>query len=119
MICWEQVVSKNTPKNQAGHFETSHMKSAAKKSPHMGTSFESWLDEVGIREEVTREAIKYVSKAKRKKQNRRQAFHWTCRLCLPPARVSRMPECSSCCRLEACEILRRINRRRALAQFEM
>jgi len=32
----------------------------AKKNPHIGTSFESWLDEEGIREEVTAAAIKAV-----------------------------------------------------------
>ena len=29
-----------------------------KKSPHIGSSLESWLDEAGIREEVTVAAIK-------------------------------------------------------------
>ena len=32
----------------------------AKKNPHIGSSFESWLDDVGIREEVTAAAIKAV-----------------------------------------------------------
>ena len=32
----------------------------AKKNPHIGSSFESWLDETGIREEVTTAAIKAV-----------------------------------------------------------
>ena len=32
----------------------------AKKNPHIGSSFESWLDEEGIREEVTAAAIKAV-----------------------------------------------------------
>lgn len=31
-----------------------------KKNPHIGSSFESWLDEAGIREEVTIAAIKAV-----------------------------------------------------------
>jgi len=31
-----------------------------KKNPHVGSSFESWLDEEGIREEVTIAAIKAV-----------------------------------------------------------
>jgi len=31
-----------------------------KKNAHIGSSFESWLDEVGIREEVTVAAIKSV-----------------------------------------------------------
>jgi predicted transcriptional regulator len=31
-----------------------------KKNPHVGSSFESWLDEAGIREEVTLAAIKAV-----------------------------------------------------------
>ncbi len=30
------------------------------ENPHIGSSFESWLDEVGIREEVTTAAIKSV-----------------------------------------------------------
>ena len=29
------------------------VKNAARKNPHIGSSFESWLDEEGIREEVT------------------------------------------------------------------
>ena len=32
----------------------------AKKNPHLGSSFESWLDREGIREEVTSAAIKAV-----------------------------------------------------------
>ena len=32
----------------------------AAKNPHVGSSFESWLEEVGIREEVTAAAIKAV-----------------------------------------------------------
>lgn len=32
----------------------------ARKNPHVGSSFESWLDEVGIREEVTAAAAKAV-----------------------------------------------------------
>jgi antitoxin HicB len=32
----------------------------AKKNPHIGSSFESWLDEKGIREEVTAAAIEAV-----------------------------------------------------------
>ena len=31
---------------------------ARKKNPHLGSSFESWLDQEGIREEVTATAIK-------------------------------------------------------------
>jgi len=31
-----------------------------KENPHIGSSFESWLDEAGIREEVTAAAIKAV-----------------------------------------------------------
>jgi antitoxin HicB len=31
-----------------------------KKNPHIGSSFESWLDEQGIREEVTAAAVKSV-----------------------------------------------------------
>jgi predicted XRE-type DNA-binding protein len=32
----------------------------AKKNPHLGSSFESWLDEQGIREDATAAAIKAV-----------------------------------------------------------
>lgn len=32
----------------------------ARKNPHIGSSFESWLDDAGIREEVTATAIKAV-----------------------------------------------------------
>ena len=32
----------------------------ARKNPHLGSSFDSWLDEEGIREEVTAAAIKAV-----------------------------------------------------------
>ena len=32
----------------------------AKKNPHLGSSFESWLDQEGIREQVTSAAIKAV-----------------------------------------------------------
>ncbi len=32
----------------------------AKKNPHLGSSFDSWLEETGIREEVTAAAIKAV-----------------------------------------------------------
>lgn len=35
-------------------------KALARKNPHLGSSFESWLDEEGIREEVTAAAIKSV-----------------------------------------------------------
>lgn len=31
-----------------------------RKNPHIGSHFESWLDEAGIREEVTAAAIKAV-----------------------------------------------------------
>jgi antitoxin HicB len=31
-----------------------------KKNPHIGSTFESWLDEAGIREDVTAAAIKSV-----------------------------------------------------------
>jgi antitoxin HicB len=32
----------------------------AKKNPHIGSSFDSWLEEQGIREEVTAAAVKSV-----------------------------------------------------------
>lgn len=36
------------------------IKKLARKNPHVGSSFESWLDQEGIREEVTAAAIKAV-----------------------------------------------------------
>jgi hypothetical protein len=36
------------------------MRSWQKKNPHIGSSFDSWLKETGIREEVTAAAIKSV-----------------------------------------------------------
>jgi hypothetical protein len=38
----------------------------ARKNPHLGSSFDSWLDEEGIREEVTAAAIKAVIARMRK-----------------------------------------------------
>jgi antitoxin HicB len=35
---------------------------AKKKTAHIGSTFESWLDETGLREEVTRSAIKSVAR---------------------------------------------------------
>lgn len=32
----------------------------ARKNPHLGSSFESWLDEEGLRKEVTAAAVKAV-----------------------------------------------------------
>jgi antitoxin HicB len=32
----------------------------ARKNPHVGSSFESWLEDTGIREEITAAAIKAV-----------------------------------------------------------
>jgi antitoxin HicB len=32
----------------------------ARKNPHIGSNFESWLEEAGIREDVTAAAIKEV-----------------------------------------------------------
>jgi hypothetical protein len=50
----------------------------ARKNPHIGSSFDSWLDEEGIREEVTAAAIKSViarqlmSEMKKKKITKQQ-----------------------------------------------
>jgi len=49
-----------------------------KKNPHIGSSFESWLEEEGIREDVTAAAIKAViarqleAEMKRKKITKQQ-----------------------------------------------
>jgi hypothetical protein len=40
----------------------------AKKNPHIGSSFDSWLDEKGIRREVTAAAVKAVKAAKSEKK---------------------------------------------------
>jgi predicted transcriptional regulator len=50
----------------------------ASKNPHLGSSFESWLDDAGIREEVTAAAIKaaiarqLMSEMKKKKKITKQ-----------------------------------------------
>ena len=38
----------------------------AKKNPHIGSSFESWLDEEGIRDEVVTAAVYVLSAEERK-----------------------------------------------------
>jgi antitoxin HicB len=43
-----------------------------KKNPHMGSTFESWLDEKGIREEVTASAVKAVIAAQIAEEMRKQ-----------------------------------------------
>jgi antitoxin HicB len=53
----------------------------ARKNPHIGSSFDSWLDEAVIREEVTTAAIKAViarllmSEMKKKKINKQRMAH--------------------------------------------
>jgi antitoxin HicB len=50
----------------------------ARKNPHIGSSFDSWLDEEGIREDVTAAAIKAViarqlaNEMKKKKINKQR-----------------------------------------------
>ena len=44
----------------AGETEIQGVAVMARKNPHIGSSFESWLEEAGIREEVTAAAIKAV-----------------------------------------------------------
>jgi len=50
----------------------------ARKNPYIGSNFESWLDEAGIREQVTAAAIKVViarqltSEMKKKKITKQQ-----------------------------------------------
>ena len=50
-----------------------------RKNPHIGSSFESWLDEEGLREEVTAAAIKSVIArqltAEMKKKKNHQETH--------------------------------------------
>jgi antitoxin HicB len=43
-----------------------------KKNPHLGSSFESWLDEKGIREEVTAAAVKAVIAAQIAQEMKKQ-----------------------------------------------
>jgi hypothetical protein len=47
-------------RSRIGETEIQGIAVMAKKNPHLGLSFESWLDEAGIREEVTAAAIKAV-----------------------------------------------------------
>jgi hypothetical protein len=46
--------------SDAGKTEIQGVAVMAKKNPHLGSSFESWLEDGGIREEVTAAAIKAV-----------------------------------------------------------
>jgi antitoxin HicB len=43
-----------------------------KMNPHLGSTFESWLDEAGIREEVTAAAIKSVIAAEIRAEMKKQ-----------------------------------------------
>jgi hypothetical protein len=39
----------------------------SKKNPHIGSTFESWLDEAGIRDEVTVAAVTSLTRAQKKR----------------------------------------------------
>jgi hypothetical protein len=41
----------------------------ARKNPHIGSSFESWLDEAGIREEVTTAAKAVITRQLAREMN--------------------------------------------------
>ncbi len=43
-----------------------------KQNPHIGSTFESWLDETGIREEVTTSAVKAVIAAQITEEMKKQ-----------------------------------------------
>lgn len=43
-----------------------------KPNPHLGSSFESWLDEAGLREEVTAAAVKSVIAAQISEEMKKQ-----------------------------------------------
>ena len=43
-----------------------------KQNPHIGSTFESWLDETGIREEVTASAVKAVIAAQIAEEMKKQ-----------------------------------------------
>jgi hypothetical protein len=49
----------------------------ARKNPHIGSSFESWLNEEGIREEVTAAAIKAVIARQLANQMKQKENHQT------------------------------------------
>ena len=46
-----------------------------KKNPHIGSTFESWLDEAGIREEVTAAAVKPLRRRHRRPRAAGAAAH--------------------------------------------
>jgi hypothetical protein len=58
--------------------KTSH----GKEKPHIGSSFESWLDDTGIREDVTAAAIKALIArqliSEMKKKRRSPSSGWPC-----------------------------------------
>jgi hypothetical protein len=47
----------------------------ARKNPHIGSRFDSWLDEEGIREEVTAAAIKAVIARRLISEMKKNASH--------------------------------------------
>jgi antitoxin HicB len=51
---------KPTGRIDAGKTKIQGIAIMARKNPHIGSSFESWLEDAGIREEVTATAIKAV-----------------------------------------------------------
>ena len=46
-----------------------------KRSPHVGSTFDSWLEETGIKEEVTAAAIKAVIAAQLAQEMKKEKDH--------------------------------------------
>jgi hypothetical protein len=61
VACHHQEIAAHAGRRtDAGEAEIERGAIVARKNPHIGSSFESWLDEAGIREEVTAAAVKAV-----------------------------------------------------------
>ena len=50
----------------------------AGKNPHLGSSFESWLEDAGIREEITAAAIKAVIARQLASEMKKKASRRSC-----------------------------------------
>jgi antitoxin HicB len=57
---YEENAEDPSGRTRAGETKIQGVAIMARKNPHIGSSFESWLDEAGIREEVAAAAIKAV-----------------------------------------------------------
>lgn len=70
------IVQQRHAVKEENHRKLWYYAAMAKRYPHIGSSFESWLDEQGIREEVTAAAIKAVKDERKKLDSRESGKGW-------------------------------------------